>query len=78
MIDGIRQIVGEAAQIVNINELRTMHLAPHETLLALSVNFADGLTSQVVEASVSRIERGIKKRYPQVSRIFIEVQGKRG
>jgi divalent metal cation (Fe/Co/Zn/Cd) transporter len=78
VVGGICQIVRDAPDIVNINELRTMHLAPHEILLALSVDFADGLTSQVVEETVSRIEREIKQRYPQVSRIFIEVQGKRG
>ncbi len=78
VIEGITQILRKTPSIVNINELRTMHLAPNEILLALSIDFADGLTSQVVEETVSRLEMEIKQRYPQVSRIFIEVQGKRG
>ena len=77
VVDGIRGIVKQSDKILTINELRTMHLAPHEILLALSVDFADGISSQDVEREVSRIEREIKQRYPQVSRIFIEVQGGR-
>ncbi len=75
VVAGIRRIVSDEADILDINELRTMHLAPHEILLALSVDFADGLSSQRVERSVSRLEREIKDSYPQVTRIFIEVQG---
>ena len=76
VVAGIRQIIRGAPDILAVNELRTMHLAPHEILLALSVDFADGLSSQRVERSVSRLERQIKDRYPQVMRVFIEVQGK--
>jgi cation diffusion facilitator family transporter len=75
VVSGIRHIVRGVPEILTVNELRTMHLAPHEILLALSVDFADGLTSQRVERSVSRLERKIKDRYPQVTRVFIEVQG---
>jgi cation diffusion facilitator family transporter len=76
VIRGIREIINEAPDILHINELRTMHLAPHEVLLALSVDFADGISSQRVEDAVSALERKIKKAYPEVKRVFIEVQAK--
>ena len=76
IVAGIRKIVQDAPDILSINELRTMHLAPHEILLALSVDFADGVSSQSVEHGVSRLECEIKEHYPQVTRVFIEVQGK--
>jgi hypothetical protein len=63
---------------VNINELRTNHLAPHETLLALSVDLADGLTSPVAKEAVGRIYGRSKSAIPKRSRILIEVQDKRG
>lgn len=75
VIRGIRELVKQAPGVIHINELRTMHLAPHEILLALSVDFTDGMPSQAVEKAVSGIERQIKKAYPEVTRIFIEVQG---
>ena len=53
-----------------------MHLGPEEILLALSVDFADGLSSQGVEKAVSKLERDIKSAYPEVRRVFIEVQAK--
>lgn len=77
VVSGIRDIIAKTPRIVNINELRTLHLAPREILLALSVDFADGLSSEQVEEAVSRIEGKIKKRYPEVTRVFIEVQSKR-
>jgi cation diffusion facilitator family transporter len=76
VVRGIREIVRDAPEILHINELRTMHLAPREILLALSVDFADGISSQEVEAAVSQLERRIKDAYPEVQRVFIEVQAK--
>jgi len=77
VVNGIRDIIAKTTQIVNINELRTLHLAPREILLALSVDFADGLSSEQVEEAVSTLEVKIKRRYPEVTRVFIEVQSKR-
>jgi cation diffusion facilitator family transporter len=76
VVRGIRELVRDAPDVININELRTMHLAPHEILLALSVDFADGVSSERVEAAVSALERTIKGRYPEVRRVFIEAQAK--
>jgi cation diffusion facilitator family transporter len=73
-VEGIREIIKDAPDVLHINELRTMHLAPHEILLALSVDFADGISSEKVEAAVSQLERTIKQSYPEVQRVFIEVQ----
>jgi 4-hydroxy-3-methylbut-2-enyl diphosphate reductase IspH len=42
--------------------------------MALSVDFADGLSSQTVEQAVRRLERQIKQTCPEVTRVFIEVQ----
>jgi cation diffusion facilitator family transporter len=77
VVRGIRDIVAKTPSILSINELRTLHLAPHEILLALSVDFADGLSSEAVEEAVSTLEIKIKQRYPEVTRVFIEVQSKR-
>ena len=76
VVEGIREIIKDAPDVLNINELRTLHLAPHEILVALSVDFADGVSSERVELAVSTLEQTIKGRHPQVRRIFIEAQGK--
>ncbi|MEZ5828016.1 MAG: cation diffusion facilitator family transporter [Hyphomicrobiales bacterium] len=74
VVSGIREIIRDNGKVLHINELRTMHLAPHEILLAISVDFADGMSSQAVEKAVSQLEREIKQTYPEVRRVFIEVQ----
>jgi hypothetical protein len=42
--------------------------------VAASVDFDDAQTAAVVEATTARLERAIKARYPEVKRLFLEVQ----
>lgn len=76
--DGLRVLVaaetGEGRPIRRINEIRTMHLGPNDVLVAASVDFHDHETARDVEATSARIERAIKGKYPQVKRLYIEVQ----
>ena len=76
--DGIAQIIDEhnavAGQIRHINEIRTMHLGPEDILVAASVDFNDHVLAQDIEATVSKLETNIKDRFPDVRRLFIEVQ----
>ncbi len=68
----------DGGPIKSINEVRTMHLGPEDILVAASVDFHDGITSQVVEATNSHLEAQIKAKYPQVRRLFLEVQSQKG
>lgn len=77
VVNGITEIIKSYPGVINLNELRTMHLAPHQILLAVSLDFADSLSSAEAEEGVSQIELKIKERYPDISRLFIEVQSKR-
>ena len=67
-------IVGRVRDVRHINELRTMHMAPNDILLALSIDFHDNLNAGRVEQTIYRLERDIKSRFPDVKRLFIEVQ----
>jgi hypothetical protein len=40
----------------------------------ISVDFVDPILATDVEATVARLDRTIKQTYPQVQRIFIEVE----
>lgn len=73
---GIRRILSSSPEVNRVNEMRTMHLAPNDILLALSLDFHDNLHVGEVEQSISRIERDIKGRFPDIKRLFIEVQSK--
>ena len=50
----------------------TLHLGPQDVLLALNIEFNDGLSSDDIEAAVRRIEQKIRDTHDDVKRIFIE------
>ena len=74
VVSEIERIIAEDSDIYRLNELLTMHFGPHDILLNVSLNFADRLSSTEVENNVSSLEQRIKKRFPDVKRIFIEAQ----
>ena len=51
----------------------TMYLGPEEVLLNLEVAFEPGLTASEIRAAVDRIEGRLRARYPEITRVFIEV-----
>jgi cation diffusion facilitator family transporter len=75
---GLRQVLraetGAGRPIRAINEIRTMHLGPDDVLVAASVDFNDGESAASVEATTARLEQAIRARFPEVRRLFIEVQ----
>lgn len=70
----IRAIVAEHPGIKNVNELVTVHMGPHNILVNMSVDFADHLSSNEVEAAVTEFNRRIKVAVPDVQRVFIEAE----
>ena len=74
---GVRGIVGRSKSVRHINEMRTMHMAPNDILLALSLDFHDELSAGHVEQTIYKLEQDIKSRFPDVKRLFIEVQSQR-
>ena len=77
LIEGVKKLVDTHQKTIShINELRTMHMGPRDVLLALSIDFKDGLTSGLVEDTIYQLERAIKNQFPEIKRLFIEVQSK--
>jgi len=78
VITAIERILDDDPRILRINEILSMHLAPEDVLLNLSLDFADGLTSGQVKDAISEFEARIKTAHPAVKRVFIEAQSWRG
>ncbi|VAV93145.1 Cation transport protein [hydrothermal vent metagenome] len=76
VINTIEEIARAKDEITGINETLTMHMGPQDVLLNLSLDFKDDITAADVERAVSEMEREIKRRLPEIKRIFIEAQGK--
>ena len=60
--------------VIGLGAVLTMHLGPDDVLLNIEVQFTPGLPAEEIHAAVHRIEERISEPYPEVSRIFIEVE----
>jgi cation diffusion facilitator family transporter len=72
LIASIQQIAAEDDAVDHIRKPMTLHLGPDTILLALDVEFRDGLTSDDVERSVERLEKTIRAEHPDIKHIFLE------
>lgn len=71
---GLRGVLTAHAEVLEIGNLRTMHLGPEEVLLAVDVDFASSLSSDQVEQAVAELEAEIQTIMPHVSQIYIEAR----
>ena len=74
MVAEIRRIVLEDPAVTGLGVVLTMHLGPDDVLLNIEVKFTPGLPAEDIHAAVHRIEESINDPYPEVTRIFIEVE----
>ena len=77
----ISKVKGEMAKqlsgVTYVNEVLTMHMGPEFILVNISVNFQDGVTSEVVEECVAQLDVRIKTEHPFVKRVFVEAEARR-
>ncbi len=78
VVDELRRILVARHGIDGINEILTMHMGPRDVLLTLSLDFRSNLSSDEIEAEVTRLERQIKAAIPEITRIFIEAEARGG
>ncbi|MFD2110390.1 cation diffusion facilitator family transporter [Thiorhodococcus fuscus] len=77
VIESIRQIAREDADVLEAGRPLTMHFGPDEVLLNLDVRFRSSLSSETIMGVVDRLERRIRERHPEIKRIFIEAESLR-
>lgn len=76
--EGVRRQVARHDEIVDINEIRTLHLGPNDILLTMSVDFRDDVMSQRVEQLVTEIDTAIRDEFAKVRKVYVEVQSQAG
>lgn len=72
--ESIRSIVVNDEAVLEMEPPITLHLGPDDILLALNIEFQDGLSSDRIEAAIRRIEAAIRDSHAEVRRIFIEAR----
>ena len=78
MVAAIRELVLADPAVVGLGVVLTMHLGPDDVLLNIEVQFTPGLSAEEIHGAVHRIEARINEPYPEVHRIFIEVEALAG
>ncbi|MFT5218128.1 MAG: cation diffusion facilitator family transporter [Planctomycetota bacterium] len=74
VIKGIRAVLAQQPNIEHVNEVLTMHMGPDFILANISVEFRDDVTTVDIEKEIAAIDENIKKDFPLVKRIFIELE----
>ncbi len=77
LVSGVRDIVSATSSVRHLNELRTMHMGPNDVLLALSIDFDEDDSVSEADNAIFDIETKIKAGFPEVTRLYIEVQSLR-
>ena len=74
IVAAIAELARAEPGVLHVNEVLTQHLGPSDILVNLSVDTADDLSAGEVESLVTRLDRALKQRSPDVTRVFIEIQ----
>lgn len=74
MVRRLREILGADQAVHRVGGLLTMHFGPDQILVNAQIEFADRMTSDDLEEAVDRIESAVRSEYPQVKRIFVELE----
>jgi cation diffusion facilitator family transporter len=74
IVRAIRRIASEEPGVERINGLLTVHMAPHQIVAAISVEFADQLTASEIETAVAGIEKRLNAEHPEIIAVFVKPQ----
>ncbi len=78
IVRSIRERLASIDEVTCVNEIRSVHFGPEDILLAVSLDFRDDVKAGRIESIVSETEIALKEDFPQVQKIFLEVQSKSG
>ena len=78
IVDSIMKIANEMDGIAHANGIITVHLAPAQILVALSLEFADELRTPDIETRIVELERRVRHLYPAVIALFVKPQSSGG
>jgi cation diffusion facilitator family transporter len=76
-VASIRRLAAGTWEVDRVNEVLTLHMGPEYILVNLSVDFADGLTSEQVETAAAGLTAAIRDGHPLVKKVFIEAKERR-
>jgi cation diffusion facilitator family transporter len=74
LVDSVAKIATAEEGVAHFNGLISIHLAPREVVMALSIDFDKSLAASEVQAVVARLEAHIRKCHPEVALLLVKPQ----
>ena len=68
----ILALVERDPRVRKVRELQSMLLGPDDVLLALRINFQDGLTTDQIESVIDQVALALRKEFPVLRHLVIE------
>jgi len=68
----IKEILSSSTEIERFGLIKSLYFGPKSVLLALDVNFKDGLSTDEIEGTVEGLEKKIQSINPIIDKIYIE------
>jgi cation diffusion facilitator family transporter len=65
-------IVERDPRVRKVRGLQTMMLGPDDVLVALKINFQDGLTTDQIESVIDQVGSAVRQTYPAIRHLIIE------
>ncbi len=78
IIASITRIAAEMGGVAHANGIITVHLAPEQVVVALSLEFDDLLRTPEIEAKVHELERRVRAAHHVVVAVFVKPQSLAG
>ncbi len=74
IVGAVRRLLNNDERILAVNEVATLHMGPDFIVTMISVDFADSLSAEHVEAAVTELTRVVKSVDSRLQRVFIEAE----
>jgi cation diffusion facilitator family transporter len=74
IVMSLLRIAREMDGVAHANGILTVHLAPQQIAVALSLEFADELNTSAIEIKVSELEQRLRTLHPAVIAVFVKPQ----
>ena len=78
IVDSIMRVANAIEGVAHANGVITVHLAPAQILVALSLEFADELKTTDIELKIAELERRVRHFHPTVIALFVKPQSSGG
>ncbi|HYA57728.1 MAG TPA: cation diffusion facilitator family transporter [Thermoplasmata archaeon] len=65
-------VVERNPRVAKVRSLQSMQLGPDDALLALRINFQDGLTTDQIESTIDEVTLSLRTAFPVLRHIIIE------